>query len=96
MGRYPCGGYAKFYRRSHSAVIRVYDGGGQRDPNARVRGRVQRVVGVTPEAKSRYALKRDGSIVNCGCPVGCLGDELNLPVIVEPKARFIPARGKHA
>jgi hypothetical protein len=28
-------GYAKFYGRSHDAVIRVYDGTGQRDREAR-------------------------------------------------------------
>ena len=32
-------GYASHYSRSHGAVIRVYDGGGQRDRNARARGR---------------------------------------------------------
>lgn len=36
--------YAKFYSRSHDAVIRVYDEGWQRDRNARARRRVQRVV----------------------------------------------------
>jgi hypothetical protein len=37
-------GYAKFYSRSHDAVIRVYDEAGQRDPHARTRGRFQRLV----------------------------------------------------
>jgi hypothetical protein len=37
-------GYAKFYSRSHDAVIRVYDAAGKRDRNTRARGRVQRVV----------------------------------------------------
>jgi hypothetical protein len=39
--------YAKFYSRSHEAVIRVYDGCWQRDRNARARRRVQRVVSLT-------------------------------------------------
>src|SRR4030095_12729488 len=33
-------GYAKFFSRSHDAVIRVYDEAGQRDRDARARGRV--------------------------------------------------------
>ncbi len=37
-------GYAKFYSRSHDAVIRVYDEAGQRDRNARARRRVQRTM----------------------------------------------------
>ena len=36
--------YAKFYSRSHDAVIRVYDEAGKRDRNARARGQFQRVV----------------------------------------------------
>ena len=36
--------YAKFRSRSHKAVIRVYDESGQRDRNARTRGRFQDVV----------------------------------------------------
>jgi hypothetical protein len=36
-------GYAKFYSRSHDAVIRVYDEE-QRDRDARARGRFQSVV----------------------------------------------------
>ena len=39
-------GYAKFYSRSHNAVIRVYDAAGNVDPDARARGRVQSVVKV--------------------------------------------------
>jgi hypothetical protein len=35
--------YAKFFSRSHTAVIRVYDGRWQRDRNARTRGRLQRI-----------------------------------------------------
>jgi len=37
-------GYAKFYTRSHDAVIRVYDEVWQRDRNARARGRFQGLV----------------------------------------------------
>jgi hypothetical protein len=37
-------GYTKFYSRSHDAVIRVYDGGWQCDPDARARGQFQKVV----------------------------------------------------
>ena len=37
-------GYAEHYSRSHDAVIRVYDDSGQRDRDARARGRFQRVV----------------------------------------------------
>ena len=51
-------GYAKFYSRSHDAVIRVYDDVGQRDLGARARGRFQRAV--SRETKSRDAVKRDG------------------------------------
>jgi hypothetical protein len=35
--------HAKFSSRSRDAVIRVYDEAGQRDRNARTRGRLQRV-----------------------------------------------------
>jgi hypothetical protein len=38
--------YAKFFSRSHDAVIRVYDESGQCDRDARARGRVQTVVKV--------------------------------------------------
>jgi hypothetical protein len=34
--------YAKFFSRSHNAVIRVYDEAGQRDRDARAQGRFQR------------------------------------------------------
>jgi hypothetical protein len=37
-------GNAKFYSRSHHAVIRVYDTAGNVIENARARGRVQRVM----------------------------------------------------
>src|SRR6266566_4346037 len=36
--------YAKFFSRSHDAVIHVYDEAGQRDRNARAHWRFQRVV----------------------------------------------------
>src|SRR4029453_13803124 len=36
--------YAKFYSRSHDAVIRVYDASRQRDRDGRARGRFQRPV----------------------------------------------------
>ena len=36
--------YAKFRSHSHDAVIRAYDKAGQRDPDARARGQVQRTV----------------------------------------------------
>jgi hypothetical protein len=41
-------GYAKFYSRSHDAVIRVYDDPGNVIENARARGRFQRVVSDEP------------------------------------------------
>jgi hypothetical protein len=37
-------GYAQHYSRSQNAVIRVYDAGRQRDPDARARGQFQRAV----------------------------------------------------
>ena len=36
-------GYAEQYSRAHDAVIRVYDDDGQRDPDARAKGRVLNV-----------------------------------------------------
>ena len=36
--------YAKFYSRSHDAVIRVFDGAGDVDRDRRAKGRVQGVV----------------------------------------------------
>jgi hypothetical protein len=58
-------GYAKFYSRSHDAVIRVYDGSWQRDRDARAQGPVQRVVGTImfgdwSKTKSRHGVNRDG------------------------------------
>jgi hypothetical protein len=53
-------GYAKFFSRSHDAVIRVYDDTGNVIENARACGRFQRAVTVTRETKSRRAVKRDG------------------------------------
>jgi hypothetical protein len=50
----------KFYGRSHDAVIRVYDETGNVIEDARARGRVQRMVSIAPETKSRHAAKRDG------------------------------------
>jgi hypothetical protein len=52
-------GYAKFYSRSHDAVIRVYDETGNVIEDARARGRVQRAL-ARSETKSRHAVKRDG------------------------------------
>jgi hypothetical protein len=37
-------GYAKFYSRSHDAVIRVFDEAGNAIRNARTRGRISRVL----------------------------------------------------
>jgi len=34
--------HAKFYSRSHDAVIRVYEWGGQRDPDTQAHRRFQR------------------------------------------------------
>ncbi len=56
--------YAKFYSRSHRAVIRVYDEGGNVIETHESAGDFQRVVSVTRKTKSRHALKRDGSLRN--------------------------------
>ena len=46
-------GYAKFYSRSHDAVIRVSDEGGQRDRDTRARGRFRRAVTHKQKAATR-------------------------------------------
>jgi hypothetical protein len=46
-------GYAKYYSRSHDAVIRVYDEAGQRDRSARARGRVPRAMSILISRQSR-------------------------------------------
>jgi hypothetical protein len=50
--------YAKFYSRSHDAVIRVYGEGWQCDRDARARGRFQRV-------KSRFLAVSLAEIEGC-------------------------------
>jgi hypothetical protein len=58
-------GYAKFYSRSHNAVIRVYDDARNVMKAHEHKGEFQRVVKrYTLEAKSRHAVKRDGSLRN--------------------------------
>jgi hypothetical protein len=47
--------YAKFFSRSHDAVIRVYDDAGNVIPNARAQGRFQR--GVNAGLATVQALK---------------------------------------
>ena len=52
-------GYAKFRSRSHDAVIPVYDESGQRDRDARARGRFQRgVVTVSLPCRLKILLTR--------------------------------------
>jgi hypothetical protein len=53
-------GFAKFYSRSHDAVIRVYDEAGNVIETHEHKGRFQRVVSITRTTKSRHAVNRDG------------------------------------
>jgi hypothetical protein len=53
-------GYARFYSRSHSSVIRVYDEMGNVIGTHEHTGEFQDVVSVTRATKSRHAVKCDG------------------------------------
>jgi hypothetical protein len=50
-------GFAKFYARSHDAVIRVYDEAGNVIESHRAQGRVQRTVNFFTRIRSHFPLK---------------------------------------
>jgi hypothetical protein len=52
--------YAKHRSRPHDAVIRVYDGAGNVSEMHERAPALERIV--TPDTKSRHALKRDGGL----------------------------------
>jgi hypothetical protein len=64
-------GYAQHYSRSQNAVIRVYDAGRQRDPDARACWRFQRVV--MPCVRRAWRSSRAGVIQPLSGPDGSLG-----------------------
>jgi hypothetical protein len=47
--------YAKFFSRSHDAVIRVYDDAQQRDRDARTQAQVQRTVAESKPVQSPHS-----------------------------------------
>jgi hypothetical protein len=51
-------GYAMHSSRSHDAVIRVYDQGRQRDPNARAQGRFLKNHEISSRDISQFRLKK--------------------------------------
>ena len=65
-------GYAKFRSRSHDAVIPVYDESGQRDRDARARGRFQRM------ASSFLPRKRRAAAINGKSPHNTVPGEVAL------------------